>query len=203
MAIAMQQLLLSWLLIGILELAADVVGVIQAVIGIPSIFLMLLGGARSDASDPRRLLTIVYAISPVFPVFLVLAEFWVGLAVWNVMIWGVGLAIAQALSMPAQQAILNNIAGKDVQKGVTIATAIGMVVQVVGLLLAGQLDRVGVGSVLVVQAIAFGFAAYVTSKLKQIEMPPSEEDVGAWQDAYSTISQLKTEFSREPARHMG
>ncbi len=181
MAIAMQQLLLSWLLIGILELAADVVGVIQAVIGIPSIFLMLLGGARSDASDPRRLLTILYALSPVFPVFLVLAEFWVGLAVWNVMVWGVGLAITQALSMPAQQAILNNIAGKDVQKGVTIATAIGMVVQVVGLLMAGQLDRVGVGSVLIVQAIAFGFAAYMTSKLKQIEMPPEKEDVSAWQ----------------------
>ena len=43
MALAMQQLLLSWILIGILDLPADRVGVIQALIGLPGIVLMLMG----------------------------------------------------------------------------------------------------------------------------------------------------------------
>ena len=42
MALAMQQLLFSWILIGILELPADQVGLIQGLIGIPGIFLMLI-----------------------------------------------------------------------------------------------------------------------------------------------------------------
>ena len=59
-AFAMQQLLLSWILIGILELPATQVGVIQAAGGIPGLFVMLLGGARADDRDPRNLLTVSY-----------------------------------------------------------------------------------------------------------------------------------------------
>ena len=44
MALAIQQLLVSWILIGILSLPADQVGFIQALVGIPGILLMLLGG---------------------------------------------------------------------------------------------------------------------------------------------------------------
>ena len=50
MALAMQQLLLSWILIGILKLPADQVGLIQAVIGLPGVFVMLAGGASADRS---------------------------------------------------------------------------------------------------------------------------------------------------------
>ena len=67
MALAMQQLMLSWVLVGIMERPADEVGLIQAIIGIPSLFLMLIGGARSDSQDPRRLLLLVYVTAPIFP----------------------------------------------------------------------------------------------------------------------------------------
>ena len=71
-AFAMQQLLLSWILIGILELPATQVGIIQAAVGIPGLFVMLLGGARADDRDPRNLLIKVYSYSPLFPLFLIL-----------------------------------------------------------------------------------------------------------------------------------
>ena len=63
-AFAMQQLLLAWILIDILALPATQVGVIQATVGIPGIFLMLLGGARADGGDPRILLLQVYSLAP-------------------------------------------------------------------------------------------------------------------------------------------
>ena len=37
-AIAMQQLLLAWILIGVLELPASEVGLVQAIVGIPGLF---------------------------------------------------------------------------------------------------------------------------------------------------------------------
>ena len=73
MALAMQQLLLSWILIGILDLPADQVGVIQALIGIPGIVLMLMGGASADQKDARRLLVQIYLIAPILPLFLLLS----------------------------------------------------------------------------------------------------------------------------------
>ena len=70
-AIAMQQLLLAWILIGVLELPASEVGLVQAIVGIPGIILILLGGAKADGMDPRSMLIKVYACAPVLPLFLV------------------------------------------------------------------------------------------------------------------------------------
>ena len=84
MALAMQQLLLSWILIGILKLPADQVGLIQAVIGLPGVFVMLAGGASADRTDARRMLIRVYLLAPIFPLFLVLVEQWQLLGVASV-----------------------------------------------------------------------------------------------------------------------
>ena len=119
MALAMQQLLLSWILIGILELPADQVGLIQAVIGLPGVLLMLAGGASADRNDARQMLIRIYLVAPIFPLFLVLMEQWRLLGVASVITWGLGITVVQSYSMPGQQALLNRIAGQNIQQGVT------------------------------------------------------------------------------------
>lgn len=160
LALAMQQLLLNWSLIGILELPADEVGLLQGVIGIPAIFFMLLSGARSDSSDPKKLLFLIYLVAPVFPLFLIGAEQLGEFGVYSVMFWALGISVLQALSTPPQQAILSRISDGQIQRGVTAATAVGYVVQVVGLVLAGQLDRLGMSTILLFQGLGFIGAAW-------------------------------------------
>jgi predicted MFS family arabinose efflux permease len=65
MGLSMQQLLLNWMLIGILLLPADQVGLIQALIGVPGLILILIGGARADRADPRNFLVTIYLIAPI------------------------------------------------------------------------------------------------------------------------------------------
>ncbi|MEC7970761.1 MAG: MFS transporter [Pseudomonadota bacterium] len=165
MALAMQQLLLSWILIGILDLPADQVGVIQALIGIPGIVLMLIGGASADQKDARRLLVQIYLIAPILPLFLLLMEQWQWLNVATVTLWGLGMSVVQSYSMPGQQAILNRVSGNSVQQGITVATAIGYVVQVIGLGLAGQIDRLGVSPVLIMQALTLLMAGIMMLRI--------------------------------------
>lgn len=191
MALAMQQLMLSWVLIGIMERPADEVGVIQAIIGIPTLFLMLLGGAQSDSRDPRALLLSVYLVAPAFPLFLLAANSGVGLAIWSVMLWGLGVAIIQALSLPAQQAILNEISGQAVQQGVTVATVIGNAVQVVGLVLAGQMENVGINTVLVIQALSFALAAVTIRRLPALEVVAPAPKTSAWQQIREGLRAMK------------
>ena len=181
MAFAMQQLLINWILIGILELPATQVGLIQAVIGIPGVFLMLLGGASADRKDPRNLLVRIYLVAPIFPLLLIAADYNGWLEVWSVMVWGLGIGICQSYSMPAQQAILNRVSGSQVQQGVTAATAIGFIVQVVGLGLAGQIDRFGVAPVLICQAVAFVFAAWTMLSIRRVEAASVSHTVSAMQ----------------------
>ena len=130
MALAMQQLLVSWILIGILSLAADQVGLIQALVGIPGIVVMLVGGASADRVDARALLIKVYLIAPVLPLYLVYVEQTGSLSVLTVTLFGLGMSVVSSYSMPAQQALLNRVSGDQVQEAVTAASAIGFVVQI-------------------------------------------------------------------------
>ncbi len=174
LAFAMQQLLISWLLIGVLLLPADRVGVLQALMGIPGLFLMLWGGASADRSDPRALLLKVYLFAPLLPLFLIVIVGLGELAEWSVVIWGLGMSTVISFSMPAQQAILNRVAAADdIQKGVSIATAIGFLVQIIGLFLAGQLDNIGLTTVLVCQAVSLVVGALMIRRLSVVT--PSSE----------------------------
>jgi predicted MFS family arabinose efflux permease len=171
---------LSWLLIGVLLLPADQVGVIQALVGVPGIFLMLWGGASADRRDPRSLLIQTYLIAPVFPVFLILMNESAGINVWSVAAWGVGMSVITSFSSPAQQAILNRVAGAEVQRGVSAATAVGFLVQMTGLMFAGQLERFGLSMILVVQGMCLVIGAAMVRRIAAL--PPAVETVreSAW-----------------------
>ncbi|MCS5572207.1 MAG: MFS transporter, partial [Pseudomonadales bacterium] len=110
----MQQLLITWLLVGILLLPAAQVGLLQALIGLPGIALMLWGGAVADRSDPRSLLIQVYSLAWMFPIGLFTAVQFELLNVWSVGIFGLAMSTAIAYASPSQQAILNRIAGAEV-----------------------------------------------------------------------------------------
>ena len=178
MALAMQQLLLSWMLIGILELPADQVGLIQAIIGIPGVVLMLMGGASADRSDPRSMLIKVYFVAPILPIFLIFMEMYQWLGVATVTLWGLGMSVVQSYSMPGQQAILNRLTSSSVQEGVTAATAIGFVVQVAGLILAGQIDTLGISPVLSLQAVGLVLAGFMMMRIAPVQ-PASAPATGA------------------------
>ncbi len=164
-AIAMQQLLLAWVLIGILRLPALQVGMIQAAVGIPGLFVMLLGGARADAADPRRLLMQVYLLAPLIPLYLLWIVESVALSIWTVLPWGLGMSLVISYSQPAQQALLNQVAQRAVQQAVSAATAMGFMVQMLGLAVAGTMDSLGLAPVLAVQALCFALGALAIGKL--------------------------------------
>jgi len=161
----MQYLLVSWLLIGVLLLPADQVGVAQALMGIPGIFIMLWGGARADRADPRDLLLRVYAFAPLLPLFLILVDQFDALSIWTVTLWGLGMSTLMSFSGPAQLTILNRVSGSAVQQGVTAATAIGFVVQMVGLMMAGQMESVGLSTALFVQGLCFLLGVFMVRRL--------------------------------------
>ncbi len=170
---AMQQLLVSWLLVGILLLPADKVGIIQAVIGLPGIVLMLLGGASADRSDARTLLIRVYGIAWLIPLCLIASIESGWLNVWSVTLFGLAMSTAISFSNPAQQAILTRTAGDEVQKAVTAATALGFVVQIVGLMVAGQMELIGVDAVLAVQTVSLILGVFAIRKITPQTPPPA------------------------------
>ena len=180
-ASSMQQLLVNWLLVGILLLPASQVGMIQALIGIPGIVLMLWGGATADQTDARTLLIKIYAIAWLFPMALVAMTQFGLLNIWSVSMFGVAMSTAISYSSPAQQAILNRVAGGDVQRAVTAASAVGFTVQIFGLALAGQMEIVGVSQVLVIQSISLILGAFAVTKIAPVIISRTGPRESTWQ----------------------
>ena len=179
----MQQLLLAWLLLGVLELPADRVGPLQAAVGLPGIIIMLWGGASADRTDARAVLTRVFGAAAIVPLGLVLALELGHFSVWTVTAWGLGISAAMSFSGPAQQAVLSRIAGRDLQRAVTASTAITMFTYTLGLGAAGQLDRIGLRQVLIVQTICLAGGALWIRRIG----PQPLNDAGSAEPAWRRI----------------
>ncbi len=158
--LGMVQLLLPWLLMSVLALPAGQVGPLQAAVGLPGVIIMLWGGARADRTDARATLTRVFGAAAFVPLGLILVLELGQLSVWTVTAWGLGISAALSFSGPAQQSVLSRIAGRDLQRGVTASTAITMFTTMIGIGAAGQLDRIGLRQVLVVQCLCLVAAAF-------------------------------------------
>ena len=168
-ALAMQQLLVSWILIGTLSLPADQVGFIQALIGLPGVVVMLFGGASADRVDARSLLIKVYLVAPVLPLYLVYVEQTGTLSALTVTFFGLGMSVVASYSMPAQQALLNRVSGDQIQEAVTTVSAIGFVVQIGGLIIAGQMEIFGIWPVLIFQAVSLALAGILMFRVSKLE----------------------------------
>ena len=177
---AMQQLLLAWLLMTVLDQPAGRVGTLQAAVGLPGVIIMLWGGASADRTDARAMLTRVFGAAALVPLGLVLALELGELSVWTVTAWGLGISAAMSFSGPAQQAVLSRIAGRDLQRGVTAATAINMFTYMIGLGAAGQLDFIGLRQVLLAQSLCLAAAALWIRRIGPQALNDAESAEPAW-----------------------
>ncbi len=120
--------------------------------------------------DPRSLLLRVYAVAPLVPPALVAVDRAEWLGLWTVTLWGLGMSTLTSFSSPAHAAILNRVSGTSVQQGVTASTVIAFLMQILGLALAGQLERIGLLTVLIVQAASLSIGVLA---LRRIEARPA------------------------------
>ncbi len=193
-AMAMQQLLITWLLVGILMLPATQVGAIQALIGLPGIALMLWGGAVADRTDPRELLIQVYSLAWLFPIALFTAVQLDLLNIWSVSLFGLAMSTAIAYASPSQQAILNRIAGSQVQRGVTLSTIASFLVQIIGLAISGQMENVGVDTILMIQSLSLVLAALAVRQLAPAEASPAiqQKTIAIIFDGFRAVIEKRT-----------
>ena len=79
---SIQQLLVTWILVGILDQSPETVGLAQLLIGVPALIFMLWGGVIGDRVDGRGLLIQSHLLSIIPPLVLALAVYLDQLGVW-------------------------------------------------------------------------------------------------------------------------
>jgi len=164
-AMSLQGFLITWMLVGILDTPADRVGYGRALIEIPGLVILLASGLLADRIDGRRLLLAIH-VCAALPCIVIAATSSLGaLSFWSVVWFGIALSVLQALGDPARQALLSRVTLSHIQRTVTIMTIVTSLTGLGGVWLGGQLDRIGLVAVLLLQALLFGSGALPVHRL--------------------------------------
>ena len=152
---SLQGFLFTWLLVGTLAIPADEVGFARSLAEFPPLLILLLGGILGDRSNARSYLMTMHLLMCI-PPLLVAMVFGLGLLnYWWVVGFAVLMASIQSLSDPARQATLSRVARMDVQRAVTVMTACTSLVGLAGVYVGGQMETLGLTTVLVIQSLLF------------------------------------------------
>ena len=162
-AMTVQTYLVQWLLVFHLDVEAMEFGASRALMEVPPLAMLLLGGVFADRFDGRKLL-IALALAACVPPLAVAAG--VGrLGYWPIIAFGIAMALLQTASDPARAAMMNRVTRLDIQRTVALTTFATTLVGIGAYQLAGQLDVLGLANVLFIQAGLFALAAAAAAKL--------------------------------------
>jgi predicted MFS family arabinose efflux permease len=177
----LQQVMFSWLVVGVLEAPAEWVGVTQTSSMLPAIFLLLLGGAVADRLDPRRLLIGLHllAVLPVMVLAALVAAERLNIAL--LIAYGLSMGTVMAFSNPARDSLLSRVAGDDVMRAVTGATIAQFASQGLGALLGGAARWTGIPAMLLLQAAALGLGGAATRRVPAMAPAPRHAR-GGWHE---------------------
>lgn len=157
--INLQQFLVTWMLVGILQEPGTRVGLAQLLIAIPGFALMLFGGSVGDRLDGRALLIRVHLAAFLPPLMLAATVSAFGLSYPVVIVFGLVVGALAGFSEPPRAALLNRVSAGPIQRTVVLTTTVSSTIGLGGTWLGGRIDAFGLEWVLVGQACLFGLGA--------------------------------------------
>ena len=152
---SLQGFLFTWLLVGVLEIPADQAGVARSLAEFPPLAMLIIGGVVGDRFNGRSYLAVMHLLMCLPPLAIAMV-FELGLlSYWWVVTFGVLMAGIQSLSDPVRQSTLARVTRFDIQRAVTIMTIATSLVGIGGMVVGGQLENLGLATVLVIQSLTF------------------------------------------------
>jgi MFS family permease len=181
-----QQVLFPWLVAVYLLESPVRLGIAQMAGQLPMLFLILWGGLLGDRVDQKRLLIFMHVVMIAPPLLMALV---VGmeLVVYELLIaWAIVGGILGAFMQPARDAMLNRVAGDDIQRVVTLVIGVQFGIQILGFVLGSAADRVGPFVILLAQAGFMLAAVIATMKLPDT---PVVADASSKKNAFKDIAE--------------
>ena len=164
----MQGVLFSWILVGELNAESEWVGIAQTASMLPSLMLLLIGGAAADRFDPRRLLIALHLLAPLPVLMLAFAAAQGVLSIPLVIAFAISMGTLTAFGNPAREAILGRVVGEDLMNAVASMTAVQFTSQALGSIIAGLARVIGSPMTLCLHALVLLAGAFFAYPL-----PPS------------------------------
>ena len=175
-AMGMQSVLFSWLVVGVLHAPAEWVGISQSAMMLPSVVLLFVGGAVADRRDRRILLMGLHFVATLLSLSLVTIVAYDLLSLPLLIVYALSMGSVQAFVMPARDSLLSEVAGTNLLRAVAGMNLTQWGTQAVGALIAGAARWIGTAPALGLHTLTLlsGVAALY-------KLPPAPPHGGAAQ----------------------
>ena len=178
LAFSVQTLMVTWVLVGILHESPERVGLAQLMIGVPGLLVILWGGVIGDKVDGRQLLLLTQLLC-IVPALLLAAVSHAGhLGYWVLVSTALIASLLNAVSSPVRNTILNHLATDRLQQAIALTTAIAFIATIIGTRIGGEIQNLGLETVLYVQAIVLATSSLVTLKLQAAPPAVTQDEPG-------------------------
>ena len=167
-ALSLQNLLITWILVGVLQETASVYGESRALMNAAPLVILLIGGFAGDRFDAKRFLFVLSLITAAMPILLAFGV--AQLSVWMVIAFGAGTSLLTSLADPAKQGMINRISNLDIQRSIALVSIVPSLVGIAAMSLGVKLEQFGLVAVLVILAAFYLFAALAVLGLPRL--PP-------------------------------
>lgn len=191
----MQTVLFSWLVVVVLHAPAEQVSAAQTSAMLPTLLLILVGGLAADRLDPRKVLVRLQALAaiPVLGLAFIVARG--ELHLLHLILFGASIGTIAAFTMPARDALLSRVAGRNLMHAVTVLTAVQFGAQASGSLVAAAAGRFGGAALLCLQASLLLGGALTLARLSP---SPPNPHAAAPKSALRDIGSGLREVARSP-----
>ncbi|MCP5179921.1 MAG: MFS transporter [Pseudomonadales bacterium] len=164
-----QMVLFPYLVAVYLHESPTRVGIAQMAGQLPMLLLILFGGVVGDRVDQRRLLLFLQTVMMLPPLVIAGLES-NGFLTYSVLIaWAIFGGTLGAFAQPARDALLNRIAGPEIQRVVILVIGVQFGIQIIGFAIGSQAATLGVVPVLFMQSFAMLCAMLATRRIPLAE----------------------------------
>lgn len=172
-----QAVLFPWMIAVYLDESAAKVGFAQMAGPLPMLFLILFGGWLGDRVDQRRLSLILVSFLTLPPIVVAGLFYFESVTYELLIVWVLLLGSVGAFAQPARDAMLNRVAGPNIQQVVILVIGVQFAIQILGFGIGSSADLVGPEIVLLTMSAFMCLCALATSRLPS--MPVDRGSVGS------------------------
>ena len=168
-----QAVLFPWLIAVYLQESPIRVGIAQMAGPLPMLFLLLFGGWLGDRVDQRKLSVLLVSLMAV-PPLIIAGFFYVDMVTYELLLcWVVLAGCFGAFAQPARDAMLNRVAGENVQRVVTLVIGVQFGIQILGFAIGSSADVMGPIGVLCCMSFFMMCSAVTTHRLPAMPVEPA------------------------------
>ena len=150
-----------WIVIGILEQSPSRLGLAQMAMFLPTLLFLLPGGVVSDRRHAGSWLGLLYLLYAIPLMVLVGALILGELSFSLLLMFGLGMGTVTAFVQPARENLLGMTPSAVMQQAVARTMTVHFVAQSAGYLLAGQLERIGLVTIVVLQVVLYVLSSFL------------------------------------------